>query len=158
MPRRLAFLAVAAAGAALDLWTKHLAFARPVHAPELVLVPGLLSVGRGLNRGIAFGFVPGPPWILLAVAAVAVPVLLAIGWRAKSPRWTLWLGLALVLAGTIGNGWDRAALGHVRDFVHVTLAGGRLFPWLFNLADAFIDVGVGLLIVDSFRKKPSPAP
>ena len=56
-------------------------------------------------------------------------------------------GLAFVLGGAVGNLIDRVRLGYVTDFIQV-LFGSWPFP-SFNVADAAITVGAGLLIVDA---------
>ena len=60
------------------------------------------------------------------------------------------LALGLIIGGAIGNAIDRARFGAVVDFVDVQRLG--FFPWIFNVADAGITIGVILLLVDSLRK------
>jgi signal peptidase II len=69
------------------------------------------------------------------------------------------VALALVLGGAAGNLWDRVSLGYVVDFIQLHAAG---YSWpAFNVADSAICVGVGMLLVDSFRgggQRAAPAP
>ena len=58
-------------------------------------------------------------------------------------------GLALVLGGAIGNLYDRITLGYVVDFLNFHL-NNHYWP-AFNVADSAICVGVGLLLLDSFK-------
>ena len=58
------------------------------------------------------------------------------------------LGLALILGGALGNLWDRVTLGHVVDFLDFS---GLYFPWVFNVADASINIGIALLLFDAWR-------
>ena len=64
------------------------------------------------------------------------------------------LGLGLIIGGAIGNAIDRGRLGQVVDFIDVTRLG--FFPWVFNVADSAITVGVILLLADSLFAKPAP--
>ena len=64
------------------------------------------------------------------------------------------VGLGLVIGGAIGNAIDRARFGAVVDFIDVTKLG--FFPWVFNIADSAITIGVICLLLDSARKDPSP--
>ena len=61
-------------------------------------------------------------------------------------RWAF----ALVLAGASGNLYERWWLGYVTDFLDFFVG---VYHWpAFNVADSAITVGVGLLLLDSFRK------
>jgi signal peptidase II len=69
------------------------------------------------------------------------------------------VGLALVLAGGIGNMVDRVSVGAVRDFLHLFprrelpfglhWPGGsdEWFPWVFNVADMELIAGMCLLML-----------
>jgi signal peptidase II len=50
------------------------------------------------------------------------------------------------MGGAIGNALDRVRLGRVVDFLD--FSGTHIFPWVFNVADSAITVGVALLILD----------
>ena len=101
------------------------------------------------NRGVTFGLFSGDSqWnqlILAALAMVIAGVLLRWLWRAEN----LWVALALgsVIGGAIGNVIDRLRFGAVVDFVH--LSAWDWHWYVFNVADAGIVIGVGLLVVDA---------
>lgn len=109
------------------------------------------------NTGAAFSFLAGESgwqrWFF-AVIAVGVSTGLLI-WLARLKHHETWLAcaLALVLGGALGNLHDRILLGYVVDFL--------LFHWdnayfpAFNLADAAITLGAGMLIVDMIRNPES---
>ncbi|MCL0137923.1 signal peptidase II, partial [Klebsiella pneumoniae] len=59
-------------------------------------------------------------------------------------------GLALVLGGAVGNLLDRIEHGYVVDFIHAHW-GAAYFP-AFNVADAAITVGAGLLLLDAWQE------
>ena len=61
--------------------------------------------------------------------------------------------LALLLAGIVGNVTDRIRLGFVVDFIDVQI-GSWHYP-TFNVADAAICVGAGLLVIDMLLSKRS---
>ena len=65
-------------------------------------------------------------------------------WRAGAPL--VGLGLGAIIGGAIGNGYDRLVYGAVVDFLDLHAFGRNFF--VFNLADAAINLGVALLIVD----------
>ena len=58
------------------------------------------------------------------------------------------ISLSLILAGGFGNLFDRVFLGHVVDFIAVTFN-----PYVFNLADVFITIGIVLYLISYFKVK-----
>ena len=67
---------------------------------------------------------------------------------AKSGRAPLYqFTLGLLLAGVLGNLYDRANFGYVRDMIHALPQWPRLFPWIFNIADSLLCCGVALMIL-----------
>ena len=102
------------------------------------------------NLGVSFGLMradtPAGRWRLVAAAAVVVVCLIVWARRAERPLFAAALGL--VIGGAIGNNLiDRARIGYVVDFLDFS---GLWFPWVFNVADSAISVGVVLLLWDSF--------
>jgi signal peptidase II len=84
-----------------------------------------------------------------------VVVALAL-WTRKAERPLTAAGLGLVMGGAIGNNLvDRLRFGRVADFIDVSGLG--FFPWVFNVADAAITIGVAILLLDSLRRS-DPAP
>lgn len=162
------FFLVALVGAGLDLWTKHLAFQHIQRYQEVTIIDGWFAYGRTTNPGVVFGLGAGAKKIWLAVAVLAVPVILAIFFTVKKPKWILSIALGMILAGTLGNMYDRVftEVQEVRDFIKVyyrpASGGEKVWP-LFNLADAFICVGVFLLTIEMMffdernRKSHEPA-
>jgi signal peptidase II len=94
-------------------------------------------------------------WVLAAFSAI-VAVLLIV-WARKQSRGLTLTALGLVIGGALGNLIDRVRFGAVVDFIDVS---ALYFPWVFNVADAAITIGVILLLIDSARSdRPSrPAP
>ncbi len=154
----LAFFILAILGQNLDLYTKHLAFERVPDHPPLPVVKGVLSFQKTENPGIIFGIGQNHPALFLAISIAAVPLIVAIFLTVKHPRWITTISLGLILAGTLGNMFDRVARGSVRDFIKFDFMN---FP-LFNLADSFICVGVCLLVIEILffepKKKAAPLP
>jgi len=116
------------------------------------LLEGFLSLTHVRNRGAAFGLLSDAdlPFqaALFSIVSIAALVAIAVYAFRLPPKSTLpRAGLALILAGAIGNLIDRALLGYVIDFVDVYW---RSHHWpAFNLADSAISVGVALLLLDS---------
>lgn len=104
------------------------------------------------NHGAAFSFLSqagGWQRWFFSVIAVTISVLL-VWWLKRLPasNKVLCSAYALVLAGAIGNLYDRIAYGYVIDFLHVFYQSWS-FP-VFNIADCAICIGAALLLFDAF--------
>ncbi len=114
---------------------------------QVFVWPPLLNFSYVENTGVSFGLFGGggARWVL-AVFSILVAGILA-WWALKAERRLLAIAIGLVIGGAVGNVIDRIRFGYVVDFVDVSGIG--FFPWVFNVADSAITIGVGLLILDS---------
>ena len=124
----------------------------------LKVIDGFFQLVMVWNRGVSFGLMSGdralPPWVLSGVA-IAVCIGLFLWLRRTDRPFTGW-GIGLVMGGAIGNVIDRARWGAVFDFADFHV---RQWHWpAFNVADAAIVVGVGLMLVDSLIGEKQRAP
>ncbi len=106
-----------------------------------------------LNRGVSFGLLTGGEtgrW-LLTVFSIVVAGLLAF-WATRADRRLLISAIGLIMGGALGNVIDRIRFGGVVDFLDFS---GLYFPWVFNVADSAISIGVVLLVLDSFISERS---
>ena len=121
----------------------------PERATQEVVWP--LQFTRIWNEGVSFGLMQADHDVIrwgLVVFSCGVAILLAF-WARSQTRLLPALGLGLVIGGAIGNAIDRARFGAVVDFIDVQRLG--FFPWIFNIADSAITIGVILLLLDSLR-------
>lgn len=121
----------------------------PEQQPHEVIWP--LQFTRIWNEGVSFGLLQARHDVVrwgLVLFSLGVAGLLA-GWARTQTRRLPALGLGMVIGGAIGNAIDRARFGAVVDFIDVQRLG--FFPWIFNIADSGITIGVILLLLDSFR-------
>ncbi|WP_197527289.1 signal peptidase II [Pirellulimonas nuda] len=186
--RYVVFATLAAAGCAIDLATKHWAFAQPSLAGGAILwwIDGIAGVQRSLNEGALFGMGQGAtPWFaaLSALAAVAIPIWL-FGLRVALDLW-MTVALGLVMGGVLGNLYDRVGMPGlvwgvdwpheprhqigepiyaVRDWVLWQASDRWRWP-NFNIADALLVVGAGMLVLrasfpgqEAAPESPSPNP
>lgn len=157
-PRALGGL-VAALTLAVDQANKlWLIFVFGIATRQPVELAPFFDVVFAKNPGISYSLFSARTGVqrfaLLAVTLVATACLAFWLWRAKSRLVALALGL--IVGGALGNAYDRLAYGFVADFYHFHVGS---FSWyIFNLADAAIVIGVGLLIVNSlfFGERPGP--
>ena len=118
---------------------------------------GFFNLVRAHNYGAAFSFLSDAGgWQRWGFSGLGMAVSAAIVlWLSRLPAHSKLegLALALILGGALGNLYDRLTLGYVVDFLDFHWAGMH-FP-AFNVADAGISVGAGLLIIDSLINQPS---
>jgi signal peptidase II len=105
------------------------------------------------NKGAAFGLFNGMSdsyrvlfFVIISLVAVAVIITL---YRKADGEKLQRFALTMILGGAVGNLIDRIRLGYVIDFIDWHY-GAKHWP-TFNIADVAISVGVGLLLIDSFR-------
>ena len=145
-----------AADQASKLW---MLFVFDIAARGAVAVGPYLDLVLVWNTGISYGLFAQDGetgrWALIAIKLAASVFFGVWLWRAET-RFTA-LGLGLVIAGALGNAIDRLLWGAVADFFSFHI--GTLRWYVFNVADAVIVVGVGLLLYDGFlgpaAKKPA---
>ena len=182
----LLLIIVAGGGLAIDIGSKRWAFANvaghpiqidrdraisdtgynpiPAHGGMNAMPGDLLDFRLVLNSGAVFGIGAHQRWFFVGFSVIAVGVAVWIfGWRTDTRSRLLHVGIALILAGALGNLWDRLIFGRVRDFLHM-LPGWELpfglawpggnpggnsetWPWIFNGADVMLLVGMAIVLI-----------
>ncbi len=115
---------------------------------SIALLP-VLNFTMVWNHGVTFGMFNGlgrtGPLLLTLVAVVVVALLLA--WMRRARTRLVAGALGAIAGGAIGNVIDRLRFGAVVDFIHAHAFGWSWY--VFNVADAAIVCGVGVLLLDS---------
>jgi lipoprotein signal peptidase len=187
-----------------DLASKRWAFHDLGPDEVRVLIPGLIRAHRSLNSGALFGAFSGWVWAFIVASVLALGFVVYFFACSGRRQRFLHLGLAFILAGALGNLYDRSFVladvveippsasasadedigvivseegadpvvlatypdkslpreyrrkdievisrhGVVRDFIKFTpVRGVDYWPWVFNVADALLVVGVGILLI-----------
>ena len=175
-------LSVLAIGLATDLSTKSWTFATvaddpvflvrdtlladpffnpvPRHESKPVLPWDLLHFQLVINRGAVFGIGADKRifFIVFTIGALAAALLVFARWTGRGAL-LAHVAIGLILAGGLGNLYDRLCFSVVRDFMHM-LPGWKLpwgwhwpgcsteiFPWVFNVADVMLPFGMGMLML-----------
>jgi signal peptidase II len=150
-------LLVALAALAVDQASKWVMILWVMNPPRVIPLTGFFNLVSAWNTGVSFSlFANGPGmtrWLLVALAVAIIGFMLA--WLRKADHALLASGLGLVIGGAVGNVIDRFVHGAVKDFLDFYI--GQWHWPAFNFADAFISVGVALIVLDSFRRR-EPAP
>jgi signal peptidase II len=149
--RRPAEIWIAALIVAIDQATKAIVRRRFELHESIEIVPGFFSLTRVHNTGAAFGMLndvefPFKSAVLVLVATAALAGVALYAAMLPPAQWLARIGLAFILGGAAGNLADRLTLGYVVDFFDFYWRGWHF--WAFNVADAAITVGVGLMILD----------
>jgi signal peptidase II len=144
----VALIAIAALW--LDQYTKRLVLANSHDGSFVVLViPHVLRWNLTQNHHGAFGMF-GSNSVLLIGMALIVLVVFWLNFRAAAKHSLLVrVAFGLILGGAIGNIVDRLRYGYVVDFIDFY----RIWPNIFNVADACVTVGVALLLISSFATR-----
>ena len=153
MRRFLVVFAVTANLVLADAVVKELATGCLKGAAVVSVIPGLFNLAYVENRGCAWGMFQGMVWPLAAFAAVVLAFLV---WKRRAVFGEGRLAAVaepLLYAGIVGNLIDRVFRGHVVDMFDFHW-GVHHFP-CFNLADSFICIAAGLLVLCSFAKRTS---
>ena len=152
---KLAYLAISGGVFMIDQTTKAWAARSLRFDGDRSVIPGFLNFAYAQNTGVAFSMLDdhgdSGRWGLSVVAIVAATLVMYFFWRTPRTDDRVLGSLALLLAGIIGNVVDRLRLGFVIDFIDVQF-GDWHYP-TFNIADAAICVGAGLLLIDMFLSK-----
>lgn len=147
--------ALAIAIFALDWVTKQAIEANLHYGQEIPILP-FFDLTLRYNTGAAFSFLAqAGGWQRWFFSLIALAVVIGISWRlskiGRSNRLEA-LSLTLIMAGAIGNLYDRLVYGHVVDFIQVHWQSTWYFP-AFNVADSAITIGVVLMLCEGFFTK-----
>jgi len=101
------------------------------------------------NRGVSFGLFQADSTLgrmALTIFALVVVIFMVV-WLLRVDNRTLAAALGLIIGGALGNMIDRIQYGKVVDFINFSDIN---FIWVFNVADASINIGVFLILIDAF--------
>lgn len=167
--RMLIVGAVAILGLAWDLWTKQQVFAQlgpqgtyPVWSGQILGMSIRFQLETTFNFGALWGMGQGKSWLFASLSVVALSAIAYFLWtrQAIASRWLTTI-TGLLLAGTLGNLFDRLALhgwkdGNgravyaVRDFLDFYFFNDSFHWATFNFADCYLVVGACMLALHSF--------
>lgn len=140
----LILLLIASIIIALDQWTKvlvreNLAMGE-IWMPWTWLSP-YARVVHWYNTGVAFGMFQDHGMIFKVLNSIIAVLILIFFPRLSEGDWFLKIALSMQFGGAVGNLIDRFTLGHVTDFISI----GNFA--VFNIADASVTIGVGIMIL-----------
>lgn len=107
------------------------------------LIDGVLHLTYVENRGAAFGMLKDAPWVFNTFSVIAIIFLIGFVYLGHSESKLYTVSCLMIAGGGIGNMIDRVSVGFVVDFIDFRLIDFAVF----NIADSFVCVGAGLLIL-----------
>ncbi len=133
----------------VDQLSKYLVVDKIGSGDVVAILPGFFNLVYHKNTGAAWSFLADASWGIwvLKILSLLAAFLFAYVLTKTKHRW-LAGSLALMLAGTIGNGIDRWLLGYVVDFLSFTF-GSYVFP-TFNVADSVLVIGTIAFAIGMF--------
>ncbi|MFS9179293.1 signal peptidase II [Streptococcus australis] len=112
-------------------------------------IPKVVSLTYLKNSGAAFSMLENQQWFFTIITLIAMGAAFVYLYRhIKGSIWLL-LGLALIISGGIGNFIDRLRQGFVVDMFHLDFMNFAIF----NVADIYLTIGVGLLLIYILREE-----
>ena len=115
---------------------------------SITIIPGFFHLTYITNDGMAFGInFPFGIYIFSAISIILTIILFYYLWTIRYESILIRSGVAMILAGAIGNLIDRLFLGEVVDFLDFMI--GDLHWYVFNFADSYVTIGMGIILYDS---------
>ena len=121
----------------LDQLSKHFVKIYLKDNKSKTIIKDILHFTYSENRGAAFGILENHRWIFISVTAVVIIFLLFLVYKKKIVNLLPLTAVCLVIAGGLGNLYDRLYMGYVVDFIEFKFINFAIF----NLADTFVVVG-----------------
>jgi signal peptidase II len=144
------FLSFAVIILILDQLTKYYINIKPQTDFPITIIPKFLFITTITNTGAAFGMFQNKTNILIVISIIAIIMIIILKIKLDLKSFFYNLALGFILGGALGNLVDRFLYGKVTDFIHVAYFA------VFNVADSFIVIGFGIMIIiiiRSFFKK-----
>lgn len=142
----ISWLIIIAALVVADQVTKLMAVHLLSPVGSVDVISGVFRFTYVENRGAAFGMFSEHRWVFMVISVVAIAALLIYLWKFRPESRFACMAISMIAAGGIGNMIDRVFLGYVIDFFDFC-AFPNLWVWVFNLADACVCVGGGMLVL-----------
>ena len=136
-------IAIIAGVIGLDQLTKWLAVVNLQGEPSFPLWSEVFHFTYAENTGMAFGMLKDHRWVFMVFSTIAIIGLAVYLFRFRPESRWLQVSMAFIIGGGIGNMIDRVFLGYVVDFLDFTLINFAVF----NVADSFVCIGAGMMIV-----------
>lgn len=135
---------------ALDQVSKWYILKVVMAPPRILPITPFFNLVLTWNTGVSFSLFNsyGITGTYILIGLTIAISLYFLWWLFRAESLLLGFGLGGILGGAFGNLIDRLQFGAVVDFLHFYYGS---FSWpAFNIADTFITIGVGFIVIESF--------
>ena len=146
----LAFFAIVFGVVFFDQLSKWLVVIFLKGNESAVIIKNIFQFTYLENRGAAFGMLSEHRWVFLIISTVALVGITVYMFKYRPASKLAYVAVSFIVGGGIGNMIDRIWLGYVIDFIDF-YAFPTLWKWVFNVADAFVCIGCGLMFLWCLR-------
>lgn len=136
---------IMAAVIAVDQLTKRLTVAHLALHESVSIIPNVFRLTYVQNEGAAMGILAGHRWVFMVISLVAIAAIAMYLLKNHAQSRVVSVALSLIIGGGIGNMIDRVYLGYVIDMLD--FCAFDFWVWVFNVADACVCVGGGILVL-----------
>ena len=134
---------------AIDILSKVLVKTNLNLYDSITLIPNFFNITYVLNDGAAFSLFQGKQILFVILGIIFLGILIYYIFKEKLTNYKV-IYYSLLIGGVVGNILDRIIYKNVVDFLDF-----KIFSYdapIFNLADTFIVIGVGLILIEIIRK------
>ena len=152
----LIWIVIIAATVLLDQISKILVVELLNREEPFVLIKGVLRFTYVENEGAAFGMLDDHRWVFMVLSVIGIAAVFAYLWKFRPDSKLACVSLSFIIGGGIGNMIDRIfrygvdangeTYHYVVDFIDF-YAFPDIWMWVFNIADSFVCVGAGIMMV-----------
>lgn len=127
----------------LDRYSKGLVTSKMSLGETYPVIKDFFHITYIKNAGAAFGILTDMRWFFIITTLIILGIVIYLVYTTAHNKPFLRITLGLIAGGAVGNLIDRIQGGLVIDFIDFR----GIWPYIFNVADMFIVVSVGLLAV-----------
>lgn len=138
-------------GIVLDRLTKIWALKKLTEVTEINIINNFFGFQYLENRGAAWGIFQNKLFFLCAITLILVFGMLFYFIKYKPKSKILRISLSLIIAGALGNLFDRISYKYVVDFILVHYKNVYYFP-TFNVADICVVIGTFLMAIYTIKE------
>ena len=137
---------------AIDQATKWIVMLNMELGESIPLIKDVFHFTYIRNAGASFGSFSESRWVFMVISTVMIAAMIFYLVKYRPQKKLLYIPVSMIIGGGIGNMIDRLFYGEsfgngtVVDFLDFC-AFPNLWMWIFNVADAFVVVGAGILFV-----------